>query len=209
MAHEATPPNLDRQIACVLEAIQARHDVYLIAVVGIPGSGKSTFCNSLVKRLPGSIVLPMDGYHLCRSQLSAGEMKRRGAPHTFDSDKLRKDLINLRQTRTGSFPAFDHAKKDPEPDAIQVGPADRPIIVEGNYLLLSTWGLQDLFDLQIFIECDIHRAMDRVRDRLVQCKITETAEEAAQQVRSNDLANAYLILTDGAKARADLVLQQE
>jgi pantothenate kinase len=208
MAHEVAPPNLDRQIACVLEAIKARHDIYLVAVVGIPGSGKSTFCTTLAKRLPCAIVLPMDGYHLPRIQLSAEAMKRRGAPHTFDSVKLRKDLMKLRRNRAGSFPAFDHAEKDPEPDAIQVGLANTPIIVEGNYLLLNAWGLENLFDFKIFIDCEIHRAMERVRERLVDCKIASTNDEAVQQVRTNDFVNANLILTDGAKARVDLVLQQ-
>lgn len=207
MTHKVTPPNLDPQIDRVVKVLATRKDLYTLAVVGIPGSGKSTFCKALSDRLPDSVVLPMDGYHLPRRMLKLDEMKRRGAPHTFDLFKLRNDLTNLRRNRTGSFPAFDHATKDPEPEAIRVTCDISTIIVEGNYLLLKAWKLEELFDFKIFLDCDIQIAMDRVQERLVECKIVSTRDEAARQVHANDFLNANLVLNDGAKAQADLVLR--
>ncbi len=199
-------PILVEQVAGILAAISERSEIYLIAVVGIPGSGKSTLCDALTKRLPESVVLPMDGYHLPRCELSDEEIKRRGAPHTFDLAKLRLDLEALRRNRCGSFPAFDHSIKDPEPNAIHVGHNCTRVIVEGNYLLLKEWKLEALFDFTILLDCDLDKAMDRVRDRLFNCGITSSPEEAAHQVQSNDLINARLILADGVKDRAHLTL---
>ena len=201
-------PNLYLQIDRILAAIHGKSEIYLIAVVGIPGSGKSTLCDALAKRLLGSVVLPMDGYHWPRCQLTPEELKRRGAPHTFDSAKLRADLAALRHNHCGSFPAFDHSVKDPEPNAIHVGSDCSRVIVEGNYLLLKEWNLEELFDFTIFLDCDLEHAMDRVRQRLFSCGITPSPEEAAAQVQYNDLINAHLILDDGAKDRAQLLLLQ-
>jgi pantothenate kinase len=209
MSHETRPPNLESLVDRVLDALQARSRVYLLAVVGIPGSGKSTLSQAIANRIPGSVVLPMDGYHVPRARLSDADMKRRGAPHTFDFRQLKADLHDLRQKRAGSFPAFDHAKKDPEPNAIHVTRDNSPILVEGNYLLLQAWGLADLFDFKIFIDCEPQRAMDRVQNRLVECRIVATREEAIQQVQTNDLLNADLILHDGTSSRVDLILRQD
>lgn len=201
--------DLEPHVDLVLNALQARNDLYLIAVVGIPGSGKSTLCHALAQRMPKSMVLPMDGYHVPRVRLSEADMKRRGAPHTFDFGQLKADLHSLRQTRAGRFPAFDHALKDPEPNAINVTPDNSPILVEGNYLLLQAWGLEELFDFKIFINCDTQRAMTRVRNRLFECGIVPTLEDAIQQVQTNDRLNADLILKDGTPARVDLILHQD
>lgn len=185
-----------------LEAIQARADAYLIAVAGIPGSGKTTFCRRLAAVLPDSVVIPMDGYHLPRARLSAGDLARRGAPHTFDSARLRADLERLRRQRHGLFPAFDHAKKDPEPDAIRVTSAHRVIIVEGLYLLLGAWDLTPLFDLTLFIDCAEEEAATRLVRRHMESGLSADEDEAMQRVHGNDLFNARLILADGCRERA-------
>lgn len=194
------------QVDLVRDALKGNPNAYLIAIIGIPGSGKSTLCDALTTKLPNTIALPMDGYHLPRKQLSEQEMKRRGAPHTFDHPSLKKDLENLKHNREGSFPSFDHADKDPKPNAIRIAPDTPMVFVEGNYLLLKEWNLESLFDFTIFINCDLKVAMDRVVQRLHQCGICTSLEEAMLQVQNNDLLNAQLILEDGAAERSDLCL---
>lgn len=191
----------------ILEALHQRPDTHMIAIVGIPGSGKSTLAAKLAARIPFSTVIPMDGYHLPRAQLSPEDLARRGAPHTFDALALRADLLRLRETRAGSFPTFDHAVKDPEPNAIQVTPGHRFIIVEGLYLLLQAWNLTTLFDFTIFIDCDLEEAMARVARRHLETGICATPEEATRRVETNDQLNALAILADGCRDRADLALR--
>lgn len=201
-----TQPDLRSQVDQVLSAIKKIPTPYLVAVSGIPGSGKSTLCSAITNKIPGAVTLPMDGYHLTRKQLSDQDMKRRGAPHTFDYDLLREDLENLRINHAGSFPAFDHATKDPEPNAISINPDTSMVFVEGNYLMLKDWKLETLFDFTLFVDCDLKVAMDRVAQRLYQCGICPSHEEAVRQVQGNDLLNAQLILGDGIAERADLCL---
>ena len=70
-----------------------------------------------------ALVLPMDGYHFYRHELDQMEdpvhaHARRGAEFTFDSKKFVRDVIAGFESGHGSFPDFDHAKKDPEPGKI-------------------------------------------------------------------------------------------
>ena len=196
----------DEALVAALDAIRTRPDTYLVAVAGIPGSGKTTFCRQLAAALHGSAVIPMDGYHLPLARLGAADLARRGAPHTFDPAALRGDLERLRCQRHGLFPAFDHAKKDPEPDAIHVTEAHRVVIVEGLYLLLGEWSLTHLFDLTLFIDCTEEVAAERLIRRHLQTGLSASEEEARQRVQGNDLLNARLILADGCRDRAMMVI---
>ena len=190
----------------ILKSLRKRPASYLIAIAGIPGSGKTTLCEVLQSRRPDSVVIPMDGYHYPRCQLDVEGMRRRGAPFTFDSPSFQTDLKRLKQTRAGSFPAFDHAEKDPRPNAITVTPAVPLVIVEGNYLLMRRWQLEPLFDFRVFLDCDLDAAMERVVVRHLLCGISETEEESRHRVLSNDRLNALEILADGCRDRVDLVL---
>ena len=156
---------------------------------------------------PGQIiVLGMDGFHLPRCQLDAEGMRRRGAQHTFDAASFRSDLTRLKQTRAGSFPTFDHAEKDPKAGAIRVTPSVPLVIVEGIYVLMHDWQLENLFDLRVFLDCDLDVATERLTLRHVACGISNTEAEARHRAMTNDRLNAIEILADGCRERADLVL---
>jgi pantothenate kinase len=148
----------------------------------------------------------MDGYHLPRSGLSQADLRRRGAPHTFDIAALQADLRRLRLERKGVFPGWDHAVKDPQPDAIRIDPNVSRVLLEGNYFLLKSWQLQSLFDVTVFLSCDLAIAMQRVEDRLVDCGIVADRVSARSQVVGNDRLNAAVILADGCADRADFVV---
>src|SRR3954465_9602779 len=120
----------------ILEAARGR---WMVAIAGGPGAGKSTVAEGLASRVPGAVVVPMDGYHLPRAELTADGLARRGAPDTFDPEGLRADLLHLREAGGGLFPSFDHAVQDPQPGAVVVPPGCPLVIVEGLYLLLRAW----------------------------------------------------------------------
>lgn len=179
---------------------------WLLAIVGVPGSGKSTIARELAQRRPNAAVAPMDGYHLPRSALNADQLERRGAPDTFDAEGLRDNLVRLREQRCGSFPAFDHAVKDPEPDAITIPAGATLVIVEGLYLLLRDWRMEQLFDFRVFVDVDPQIAVRRLTARHLECGLAGTPEASLARAEGSDAANARLILTDGCRERADLIV---
>ena len=187
-------------------AVRAR-GARVVALAGIPGSGKSTVAEALRARWPGAAVLPMDGYHLPRRRLNAEGMRRRGAPHTFDPERLCADLLRLKATGAGEFPAFDHAEGDPREAAIRIEAGAQPIFVEGLYLLLRDWRLGEFFDLRVFLDCSLDIAMRRVAARHLACGLAPDAAAAQARAENNDRLNAELILADGCRERADLVVQ--
>ena len=87
---------------------------FIVALVGIPGSGKTSSAQILSQLLESKLssstsskpspvmVMPMDGYHLplavLKSQPNSKDLiYRRGAPDTFDPRSLLKDLKQIRQ----------------------------------------------------------------------------------------------------------------
>jgi pantothenate kinase len=199
------PPEILAAADAVERAVRAQ-GAELVALAGVPGSGKSTLAGELRTRWPDAAVLPMDGYHLPRRLLDAEGMRRRGAPYTFDPERLRADLLQLKATGAGVFPAFDHADGDPIEEAIRISSSARPVFAEGLYLLLTEWRLEPLFDLRVFLDCPFEIAMRRVATRHLACGLAADAEAARARVERNDRLNADLILADRCRDRADLVV---
>lgn len=113
-------------IAAVTKANEAKRP-YMVAMVGIPGSGKTVSGFILASRLEESgiecMVMPHDGYHFPLDHLrmfpdADDAIYRRGAPDTFDPHMLKRDLDRIRDGEEDIImvPGFDHGRGDPEPD---------------------------------------------------------------------------------------------
>ncbi len=134
----------------------------IVCLVGAPGAGKSTLAAALTAELPGSVVLPMDGFHLPQAELvRLGRRDRMGAPDTFDVDAFVALLGSLRDLHTSGetvlAPGFDRRVEEPVPDQIALTPELRCVMVEGNYLLLREHGwhrVAPLLDLSVGIVLD-------------------------------------------------------
>jgi pantothenate kinase len=150
----------------------------MVAVVGIPGAGKSTSSSILTGLLEdvGCLLMPFDGYHYPLETLKTFEdpddaIYRRGAPDTFDVKALKNDLETMRfgDRKVVKVPGFDHAAGDPEPNAHTFDRDEhRVIITEGLYLLHDEDGWEDVkdyFDMTIFVNADVDICVDRLKQR--------------------------------------------
>lgn len=207
----------------------------LIAISGIPGSGKTTLAacvaaglntahhRSRHTRFPNSptrdsshpdpsqpdiaFVIPLDGYHLTRKQLS--EMPnaeeavfRRGAAFTFDAQSYLELVTKVRnpispETATIYAPSFDHAVKDPVTDDIAIPPTARIVIFEGLYTALDAPGWRDahaLMDQVWFVDVDVPTATQRVAKRNFAAGITQTFEESVARTEASDMRNGREVL---------------
>lgn len=209
----------------------------LIAISGIPGSGKTTLAACVAHginnahhqdyhtKFPNSpptsssrtdpsqpdlaFVVPLDGYHLTRKQLS--EMPnaeeaifRRGAAFTFDAQSYLKLVTQLRkpispETPTIFAPSFDHAVKDPILNDIAIPVTARIMIFEGLYTALNEEGWREaheLMDEVWFVDADIERATQRVAKRNFAAGISASFEESLARTKESDMRNAQHVLDD-------------
>ncbi len=186
----------------------------LIALAGVPGSGKSTVAARLadaVNARTGAGVmaaLGMDGFHLTRAELArfpdpAAATKRRGAPWTFDAAAMRQRLLELRDGHAAVlWPGFDHGDGDPVADAMTVSPSTRIVLVEGLYLLHDDHGWQHahLFDECWFLDVPLEVAMDRLLARHMSAN-RQSRQVALQRIELNDRPNAQIVLSSRERAQ--------
>jgi pantothenate kinase len=191
------------------------HAQHWIGLAGAPGSGKSTLAAALRERLGERLTLiPMDGYHYYRQELDAmsdpkNAHARRGAPFTFNAPRLVAELLEARESGTGSFPDFDHGVGDPVEDVtVLTNEIPRIVMVEGNYLLLDDepWCRlrEQVFDETWFLDVPVAECMRRIYQRHL--TTGQTAEGAQRRVATNDSINADLVIA-ASVSNADRVLR--
>ncbi|KAK3944401.1 putative kinase [Diplogelasinospora grovesii] len=187
----------------------------LIALAGVPGSGKSTVSAALLRALPyhgieNAVVVPMDGFHYSKAALSRFNdpdfaFRRRGAPFTFDVAGFLRLVMALKKTPVTSAgepeviihaPSFGHAIQDPVIDDIAISSRTKVAVIEGNYVLLNEgpWSkVADLVDESWFVDVSPDVAKERLVRRHLQAGIEQTREAAAHRAEENDMPNGQLI----------------
>ena len=181
----------------------------LVAIAGVPASGKTTFAVRLVQHVntlvgaraspARAILVGLDGWHLARAQLDAMDdprhaHDRRGSHWTFDAPAYLDFVARLRSpihsaTNIIYAPSFDHAVKDPTPDAVALTPAHRIVVIEGLYTMLDVEPWRDAaaqMDERWWIDIDVMRARSRLVRRHIQTGVARDTVEAIWRAENND-----------------------
>jgi len=154
-----------------------------------------------------AILVGLDGWHLSRAQLDIFPEPqiahdRRGIHWTFDGAGYVAFLRKLRDSGyTGviNAPSFDHALKDPTPDAVTIYPHHRIVIIEGLYVFLAIHPWSDggqLLDERWFIEVDTAEARRRLVARHVVTGVAKDKDEAEWRADQNDLPNGLFVMAN-------------
>lgn len=169
-----------------------------------------------------AFVIPLDGYHLTRKQLS--EMPnaeeaifRRGAAFTFDAQSYLALVTKVRrpispETRTIYAPSFDHKVKDPVLDDIAIPPTARIIIFEGLYTALNADGWRDahsLMDQVWFVDTDIDTATERVAKRNFAAGISPSFDESLKRTQESDMRNAMDVMANRLHVQETITSQHD
>ncbi len=198
-----------REILRRAEEVTGRMIVLLAAP---PAAGKTTLClflQELAKEMGGKPVqaLGMDGFHYHQERILASTVMRdgrevpmasvKGAPDSFDAEKLRGTLEAIRRGEDVRFPVYDRRMHDVVEEAVAV--KGEVLLIEGNWLLLDEERWRGLpCDYSVFVEAEEGLLRERVLAR--RAATGRTREEALALYESSDGPNIRLCLERSAQA---------
>ncbi|MCR5747452.1 MAG: nucleoside/nucleotide kinase family protein, partial [Lachnospiraceae bacterium] len=135
-------------------------------------------------------------------------VKIKGAPVTFDLEKMKKAVKKILSGDICGWPLYDRHRHNPSEDAIKV--EKDIVILEGNYLLLNEEGwdeLSNLADLTVMIRADLKM----IKDRLIKRRIASghPEEDAEEFVEYSDMYNARLVLEHSGEADLTLFIRAD
>jgi hypothetical protein len=203
-----------------LTKMQREKNRRILAVLAAPpGAGKSTllsFLNDLSTRTEGITpvtTIGMDGFHhyqeylLSHTTIRNGEeiplVKIKGAPETFDLDRLLGRIKKIASGESCGWPEYNRMKHNPEEDVILVD--GKIVLLEGNYLLLDEPGWSEIkkyADYSIKLTADENTLKRRLIDRKQKSGVS--LEEAETFVEFSDMVNVRTCLNHSMSADMEL-----
>jgi pantothenate kinase len=199
-------------LAAVL-ALAAGRPRVVVGLAGPPGAGKSTLAQWLVgavgEVLPGAAAyLPMDGYHLSNAVLAAlGRADRKGAPDTFDGYGYVALLRRVRSevNRSVYAPRFHREFEESVAAEIDIAPAIRVVVTEGNYLLLGVppWeAVADCLDAVWYVDVPEDVRVSRLVQRRID--LGQAPQTARAWALGSDQRNADTVAATRHRATGEV-----
>ncbi len=195
----------------------------LVFLAAPPGAGKSTLCSFLEKLsrenedVTNLQAIGMDGFHhyqdylLTHQVMRDGKMipmvKIKGAPITFDLEKLTKAVEKVRKGETCDWPSYDRHLHNPVEGTYPI--VEDIVLLEGNYLLLEEEGwcrLREFADFSIRIVAGEEMLRERLIDR--KRKSGNSLEVAEKFVDFSDMENVRLCRKKTTEADLQLYLDE-
>ena len=159
-------------------------------------------------------IIGMDGFHRRQAYLVSHTVVRdgeeipmsriKGAPATFDLEKLTDRLKRVAAGENCGWPIYDRRLHDPVDDVITVN--GNIVLLEGNYLLLDVPGWRELrtyADYTVLIRADEELLRRRLTDR--KAMGMASYDEAERFVEFSDMKNVRTCLEKSGDA--DLILR--
>ncbi len=127
----------------------------------------------------------------------------KGAPVTFDIDKLKENVRRITLGDNFGWPGYDRLIHNPVENAVYI--EGNIILLEGNYLLMDEDGWRELSKYADYT-ISIKAGADMLRSRLVDRKIKSgtSEEKAVSFVDYSDMYNVRLCLEKTMKADLEL-----
>ena len=179
--------------------------VYIIAIAGGSGSGKSTFASSLLNQFPESIALvSCDNYYKAQDHLPLEERRllNYDAPEALELDLMAHHLQALKQGEAVDCPVYDFALHTRSGKVERIEP--RPVIIVDGILILSDPALRELFDLMIYVETDADERILRRARRDMETRGRQI-DDIMQQYLST-VKPMHETYVEPSKKHADLIL---
>ena len=145
--------------------------VMVIGIAGGTGSGKTTITRKLMACFgPDVSVIHHDNYYKAHHDMSYEERSKLNYdhPNAFETDRLIRDLRQLKQGKAIQCPVYDYSIHDRTDKTVTVMPT-RVIIVEGILIYESRELCQEM-DIKLYVDTDadvriLRRIVRDVRDR--------------------------------------------
>ena len=195
----------------------------LVMLAAPPGAGKSTLLSFLETLCRGDETLcdlqsiGMDGFHRRQEYLQTHFVQRngkqismvdiKGAPATFDLEKLTERVREVASGAVCGWPVYDRMLHNPVENAVVLH--KNLVLLEGNYLLLNEDGWRDLSayaDYTISVRAEEEMLRKRLIDRRIKTGV-ET-EAAARFVDFSDMPNVRLCLEKTLPADVQLFIDR-
>lgn len=188
-----------------LEALRREKGRRILAMLAAPpGAGKSTLASFLAGLSGGKIqAIGMDGFHRRQEYLQGHYTERdgkrvalveiKGAPVTFDLEKLTESVRRAAAGEKCGWPVYDRLLHNPVEDAVTVD--SDIVLLEENYLLLDADGWRDLkryADYTVSVSAEEGMLRERLIARRMKTGVSE--EASVRFVDYSDMPNVRLCL---------------
>jgi uridine kinase len=183
--------------------------MYIIAIAGGSGSGKTTFAHKLVKQAKKPVsTLHMDSYYLPSQPKELQTKKNKpnyDHPKAFDWDLLKYHLNLLKSGTSILSPLYDFETNSRSDKTIKVE-ASEVIIFEGIFTLFSS-EIREILDIMCFLHVDSDIRFARRMDRDIKERgrtLASVIEQYYETVRP-----MYQKFLDPQRQFADFIVGEE